>query len=72
VEKPVFWGSETGCRWATTFVGPDGGEDAVYKLRVIPQVLTLQGQNSFPDAFFLHSSGKAGETPIQTADSDVK
>jgi len=72
VEKPVFGGSDLGDRWKTTFVGPDGGDGTVQNSLVIPPLLTAGGQNSFPDPFFIHSSGKAGETCIQTGDRIVK
>jgi len=72
VEKPVFGASDLGDRWKTTFVGSDGGRKAVYNSRFIPQLLTSERQNSFPEPFFIHSSGKAGKTGIQTGDTIVK
>jgi hypothetical protein len=72
VEKPVFGGSDLGDRWKTTFVGPDGDDEAVQNSRVIPPLLTGGGQNSFPDPVFIHSSGKAVKTCIKTGDRLVK
>jgi len=72
VEKPVFGGSDLGDRWETTFVGSDGGRKAVQKSRVIPQLLTTRRQNSFPEPFFIHRSGKAGKRGIQNGYTIVK
>jgi len=72
VEKPVFGGSDFGDRWKTTFVGPDGSDPAVQNSRFIPPLLTTDEQNSFPDPFFIHRSGKASKTGIQTGDLIVK
>jgi hypothetical protein len=71
VENPGFRGLDSGGRWATTFVWSESGQDAVYKPGVIPLQLTEQRENSFPEAHFIHSSGKAGKTGIQTTNSVV-
>jgi len=39
---------------------------------VIPQPLTQATANSFPEALFIHRSGKAAETAIQTGMCVVK
>jgi hypothetical protein len=58
---------QAGYSWETTPDGMDERIRSVYKPAVIPQPLTRGGQNSFPDAYFMHRGGKVGKTAIQTA-----
>jgi hypothetical protein len=55
--NPVGDGSEVGYSWETTPGGGDAGTGPVYKAAVIPHPLTSGRRNSFPDPYFMHSSG---------------
>jgi len=67
VEKADPAGPVSGDRKAATLFGSDRELLNVKKFLFIPQPLTPQRQNSFPDVFFIHRSGKAGKRAIQTA-----
>jgi len=66
VEKRVPKASALGDRRAATLFGSDREQVVVQNPPVIPQPLTEATENSFPEAFFIHRSGKAAETAIQT------
>jgi hypothetical protein len=72
VEKRVSKASASGDRKTATLFGSNRGRFAVQNPPVIRQPLTPVPPNSFPEAFFIHRSGKAAERAIQTGMYVVK
>ena len=69
---PVSGPSVLGDRRNAILFGTDHRLLLVYNPSVIPHVLTAGPQNSFPDPFSLHISGKRTKVAIQTASWHVK